>query len=348
MPFKYSLESQSQSKISIGVKDISFPASEIEVLKKQSRIITHRVRDDAERFLKDDLVYAQQLDESFCFTVSEVKILNSIEESPYFKELTPGQAAYLKKFDRIAVLTLNKTEYERPYKLATIKAKYGDRIYERLRHDEVHRWRAITGLELIHLEPDQKELARILANWKLLPSKLKAISDAKAKQLFGVTNLQNYEIVKVERNISDDPVFKGIIAAYKSTFGFDLSNLRLISTLTPRYTNGHVAVFPIEQFGGCWTSAGVVYLNADLRPVIAFYKLQNTSTEDLKKTLLAHELAHDVWHNHANDKFKEFYLTRAKDEKFTTAYLEHVRPDHMKEETFCEYLAAIITGRKKK
>lgn len=34
--------------------------------------------------------------------------------------------------------------------------------------DSVHRWRALTGIELIHREPFLNELERIFKNWKLM------------------------------------------------------------------------------------------------------------------------------------------------------------------------------------
>jgi len=41
----------------------------------------------------------------------------------------------------------------------------------------VHKWRAKTGIELIHKEPTEEELDRIWKNWQLMPQDLKAISD---------------------------------------------------------------------------------------------------------------------------------------------------------------------------
>ena len=54
-------------------------------------------------------------------------------------------------------------------------------------------------------------------------------------------------------------------------FGFDLSKFKLISTKTPRYTNGHPADMPLNQFGGCYTSIGIVYINSNLQPVMKYY-----------------------------------------------------------------------------
>ncbi len=326
------------------VKDIKFPPSEIQTLKSQTRIVTHRVSDDAKRFSKGDYVYAEEVDSNYCFEVADVKVVDDVTKSPHINELTKQQISYLKKFDHIAIFTLNKTKYERPYKLSYIKANYPDKVYLKLKSDEVHAWRARTGIELIHLEPDQAEQTRTHKNWQLMPVYLKKASDEKCVELFGVTNETHYNIVKDEKNISDDPTFKSVINKYKSEFGFDLSKYRLVSTKTPRYTNGHIAEFPREQFGGCWTTKGIVYLNSDLGPVIKFYKLKDVSANELKKTLIAHELAHGVYREFADNAFKSKYLKLANDMNFTTPYLEHVKESKLKEETFCEFIAAIICG----
>ena len=298
-------------KTDVCVKDIRFPPSEIQTLKSQTRIITHRVSDDAKRFSKGDYVYAEEVDSNYCFEVTDIKVVDDVTKSPYINDLTKQQIAYLKKFDYIAVLTLTKTKYERPYKLSYIKENYPEKVYLKLKSDEVHAWRARTGIELIHLEPDQAEQTRTHKNWQLMPAYLKKASDEKCVELFGVTNDRHYSIVKDEKNISDDPTFKSVIRKYKGMFGFDLSRYRLVSTKTPRYNNGHPAEFPREQFGGCWTTKGVVYLNADLGPVIKFYKLRDVSQAELKKTLIAHELAHGVYREFADSKFKSDILSSA-------------------------------------
>lgn len=269
-----------------------------------------------------DFVFIEQLDQNYCFEIVDIR-----------------------EDGKSHIFSFKKTKYERPYKLETIKAKYPEKIYKKLVSDECHAWRARTGIDMIHLEPDDAEQKRTIKNWGLLPDKYKRVSDAKCIEIFGVTNEEHAKIVKDEKNVSDDPTFRSIIAAYKSKFGFDLSGYRLVLTKTPRYTNGKPAHFPLERFGGCWTKKGIVYLNSNLGPVIKFYKLKNTSVQDLKKTLLAHELAHGIYNDFADAAFKDKYLGIAKRMSFTTPYLEHVKASKLREETFCEFLAAIICGK---
>lgn len=245
------------------------------------------------------------------------------------------------RFKRIAVLVLKKSEYSRPYSLAQIKAHYPERIYNMLKSDPVHSWRASTGIEMIHREPDDVEQKRIYSNWLLMPDKYKRASDAKCMEFFGVTNLKHHEIIKNEKNISDDPMFRSIIAKYKLLFKYDLSRFKLIATNTPRYNNGYPASMPLNQFGGCYTTQKVVYINSDLKPVMKYYGVKCTEDE-LKATLIAHELAHAIFREYADDKFRTSILEHAREENFKTEYLEHVRPNKLAEETFCEYLANIV------
>jgi len=77
------------------------------------------------------------------------------------------------------LLESDSTEYDPPLK----------DIPMHLKKDAVHSWRADTGIELIHREPSKKELERIIKNWKLMPEKLKTISDKKSIELFGMDNM---------------------------------------------------------------------------------------------------------------------------------------------------------------
>lgn len=177
------------------VQDIKFPASEIPALKTQQKIITHRVSSDFEKFEKGDYVYCEEIDENYCFEIVDKKVISKIEDSQYFKQLTPQQVNVLQKYDKISVLTLQKTKYERPYKLSTIKEKYPEKVYLKLKSDRVHAWRAKTGLELIHKEPDSAEQTRVHNNWKLMSAAMKEESDKVCKLFFKMTNEEHYKYI---------------------------------------------------------------------------------------------------------------------------------------------------------
>lgn len=177
-------------------KDISFPDEEIVDLSKQNHIVTHRVSDDANRFNVGDVVLPSW---GISYKVSSKLMVDKVEDSPYINDLTPQQLAFLDDFDEIAVLELD-AQYDPPYTLEQIKAKYPENIYNKLDNDPVHKWRAETGIELIHKEPTDEELDRIWKNWQLMPQDMKDISDKKSIEMFGCTNAEHYNKLKTSEN----------------------------------------------------------------------------------------------------------------------------------------------------
>lgn len=67
-----------------------------------------------------------------------------------------------------------------------------DKLPDHLKNDEVHAWRAKTGIELIHKEPTIEEMERIWNNWNAMTDEQKAISDKKSIELFGMDNCTHY------------------------------------------------------------------------------------------------------------------------------------------------------------
>ena len=86
----------------------------------------------------------------------------------------------------------NIKQYEPPYTLEQIRAKYPEKVYKELASCPIHRWRAVTGIELIHKEPTIEELKRIWNNWQLMSDEEKKISDQRSIQLFGMDNETHY------------------------------------------------------------------------------------------------------------------------------------------------------------
>ena len=182
-------------------KDISFPDEEIADLSKQNHIVTHRVSDDANRFNVGDIVMPSW---GIAYRVSSKLMLDKVEDSPYVNDLTPQQLAFLDDFDEITVLELD-AQYDPPYTLEQIKAKYPENIYNMLANDPVHKWRAETGIELIHKEPTEEELNRIWKNWQLMSQDMKDISDKKSVEMFGCTNAEHYNQLKaLEDNLNEN------------------------------------------------------------------------------------------------------------------------------------------------
>lgn len=92
-------------------------------------------------------------------------------------------------------MSIEKT-YERPWTMAEIEMNLGPAVAKRLSRDPVHRWRAKTGIELIHREPSEEELDRIWANWNLMDDEMKEISDMKSFAFFGCSNREHYRRLK--------------------------------------------------------------------------------------------------------------------------------------------------------
>ena len=183
-------------------KDISFPDEEIAKLSQQSHIVTHRVSDDANRFNAGDIVIAPW---GTSYKVTNKTMVDKVEDSPYIDDLSPQQIAFLDGFDEIAVLELD-AQYEPPYSLEQIKAKYPEHIYNKLANDPVHKWRAETGIELIHKEPSEEELDRIWKNWQLMPQEMKDKSEQKSLETFGMTNAEHYKQLKKHKDINKEQI----------------------------------------------------------------------------------------------------------------------------------------------
>ena len=93
-------------------------------------------------------------------------------------------------------------KYQKPYGIEILEEKY-----PKLLKDPVHKWRAKTGIELIHKEPDFQEQKRIFYNWIIMPKSLQEKSDKKSKQLFNCSNLENHNWI-MENEWHDENYFE--------------------------------------------------------------------------------------------------------------------------------------------
>ena len=84
-------------------------------------------------------------------------------------------------------------KYSPPYNEAQMKkAGYGDDLIAALMQDPAHGWRASTGIELVHMEPDVWEQIRVWRNWNLMSDEMKDKSNTKAVELFGIDNKEMF------------------------------------------------------------------------------------------------------------------------------------------------------------
>lgn len=67
-----------------------------------------------------------------------------------------------------------------------------DKLPAHLRNDPVHKWRAESGIELIHREPDFWEQVRIYRNWQLMSVEDKTASNEKSQEFFGCSNEEHF------------------------------------------------------------------------------------------------------------------------------------------------------------
>lgn len=88
--------------------------------------------------------------------------------------------------------------YLAPYTYNEIVENYGEQLAQRLAKDPVHKYRMDSGIELVHQEPTIEELDRIYANYRAMPVRMKRLSNAKSKQLFGINNRDHYYRLREE------------------------------------------------------------------------------------------------------------------------------------------------------
>ena len=97
-----------------------------------------------------------------------------------------------------SVLPQEQEKYERPWSLEQMKTELDPETFAKLENDPVHRWRADTGIELIHKEPSIEEFDRICSNWKLMSPEQKELSDKKSNELFGAGNEARMPYLRME------------------------------------------------------------------------------------------------------------------------------------------------------
>ena len=135
-----------------------------------------------------------------------------------------------------------------------------------------------------------------------------------------------------------------ILKRYRDLLGFDLSYMEFKVQPGPVLTDGSPCFDKDpDECAGDWTRLGWIRLNPNMSSVMRRYGLDGDEIRFVR-TIIAHELAHELWNSAADEVFKQDVLSRAASESFTTRYLETVRPSKLREETFCEYVACMIAG----
>lgn len=113
------------------------------------------------------------------------------EDNTFNEFIIPGEVevADVDKIDVPFVVRKDPDSYERPYTAERLQQLGLGHLLK----DPAHAWRAKTGIELVHREPDIDELTRIYKNWQKMSIAAKKRSDKKSRQLFGKTNEEHYK-----------------------------------------------------------------------------------------------------------------------------------------------------------
>ena len=139
----------------------------------------------------------------------------------------------------------------------------------------------------------------------------------------------------------DENIIKDILKRYKKKYNKDLYYMDIIESNYPTLNDGETkANIPLNQWGGNWTKNKIIYINKNLKPVKDYYKFKG-NINDLKKQLIAHELAHEIESINTNKNFKQEIIDKALKSNFSTEYLDTINKNNKQylTELFCEYLA---------
>ena len=134
-------------------------------------------------------------------------------------------------------------------------------------------------------------------------------------------------------------IIKRVIDAYREKYNTDLSYMKFEDSPVAYFNNGKKVGDDFNlPFGGSWTKKKKIYLNENMdEPMKAFNIKEDKDT--FTSRIIAHELAHEMYNNHATDAFKSEIADLIKTKKFTTPYLRTVNKDKLEEEAFAEYVA---------
>lgn len=150
-----------------------------------------------------------------------------------------------------------------------------------------------------------------------------------------------YEIDTIRDKVSPEKraLIKRIINAYREKYNTDLSYMKFEDSPVAYFNNGKKVGDDFNlPFGGSWTKKKKIYLNENMDdPMKAFNIKEDKDT--FTSRIIAHELAHELYNNHASDLLKQEIAKRIKAKKFTTPYLKTVKGDKLDEEAFAEYVA---------
>lgn len=155
-----------------------------------------------------------------------------------------------------------------------------------------------------------------------------------------------YEITTPKNNVrpETEKLIREVLRSYKDKYDIDMSDVQFIEDPIMRYNNGK----PVSEDlnlpgGGSWTRHKKIYLTPDMSRAMKQYNVTATPA-DFTRRIIAHELGHELYRNHAKAKLKKQIAREILDKKFTTAYLDAVDAEKKAEEGFAEYVADSVVS----
>jgi len=207
------------------------------------------------------------------------------------------------------------------------------------------------SLEIIKLGEENEVSYLEDLNWKswlksnLQDSEAAALSTPEEK-MHDIEIKASKSLVKSTELIQE---FEKIISKIKKQYGWNLSYMKIQITNVCMFNDNTVDYKRNpKECAGSWTKEKLIHIGDKnhLQSVMKYYGL-NTSSNNLNKfikSIIAHELMHEVYRNILSDKEKAFYKKHISSLNFTTEYLDTVtNPDSYDEESFCEYIATELT-----
>lgn len=141
-----------------------------------------------------------------------------------------------------------------------------------------------------------------------------------------------------------EKLIREVLQAYKDKYGADMSDVQFIEDPIMRYNNGEPVSKDLDlPGGGSWTKHKKIYLTPDMSRAMKQYNITETPAEFTRR-IIAHELGHELYRNHAKAKLKKQIAQEILAKKFTTAYLDAVDAKKKTEEGFAEYVADSIVS----
>jgi RimJ/RimL family protein N-acetyltransferase len=144
----------------------------------------------------------------------------------------------------------------------------------------------------------------------------------------------------IKRSYARHPDFDKVVKAYRDRYGIDLSHMRMRWSKHPVYTNGSRSHdFEDDETGGSWRNDSSIAINPDMKSVMERFGITDQTQAEFRRRIIAHELAHEVYRKKKAKELIRIMLEKAKEENFTTPYLQTVPDRKMDEETFAEYMS---------